>query len=221
MSDGTVRPVARVWQMSGGDLDDPSFVEAYCADVVPRLLEIPGNRGLFVLLDREQVVLRGISFWDSVESRERSLATVGLVVDALQRLTSTQFQGPWNYDVVLNDFRGVLGQATQRSEVDRLIVRTGVITGGELGGPAVIEVLRNHTATSVIPVEGCVGALLLSDPSRPAVLGTSFWVDAEAAERSQDLSTAARELIIASTGSTPSGIGSYEVLANVPMLQSV
>lgn len=205
----------------GGDLDDPSFVEAYCAEVVPRLLEIPGNLGLFVLLDREQVVLRGISFWGSLESRERSMVVVGRVVDALQRLTSTQFQGHWNYDVVVNSFRGVLGQATQRSEVDHLIVRTGVITGGDLGDPAVIELLRTHTATAVLPVKGCVGALLLSDPTRPAVLGASFWVDADAAERSQGLGAAARDLIIASTGSTPSGIGTYEVLANAPMLQSV
>ena len=59
MDDDTSPVYARVWQMQGGDLDDPGFAETYCAEVVPRLNDLPGLVGLSVLLDRGRKALDG------------------------------------------------------------------------------------------------------------------------------------------------------------------
>lgn len=221
MRDDAPRPVARVWQMSGGDLGEPSFAKAYCADVVPMLEELPGYLGQFVLLDPDREVLRGMSFWEDEAAREGSTVVVARIVDALLRLSSATFQGPWNYDVVANDFRGILGRASQRREIDHLLVRSGTFQGGDMADPAVIAVLKKHLTTAVAPTPGCVGSLLLSDPSRPAALGASFWTDPDAAQRTLAHGAEALEIIASSTGSRSSSIGIWEVLVNRPMARSV
>ena len=221
MSDDAPPPAARVWQMSGGDLDDPAFAKVYCADVVPMLAELPGYLGQFVLLDPERQVLRGFTLWEDAEARARSARVATRMVDALVRLTSATYQGPWNFDVVASDFRGILGRASQRREIDHLLVRVGTFEGGEMADPAVIGALKKHLATAVAPTPGCVGTLLLSDPSRPAALGASFWTDADAAQRTLAAGAAALKTVAASTGSRTSNIGIYEVLVNQPMARSV
>lgn len=221
MDECATPPYARVWQLSGGDVDDPSFARAYCDDVVPMLEELTGYLGVFVLVDSERHLLRAISFWQSDETRERSRVVFTRVVDALTRLASATFDGAWDYEVVVSDFWGVLGARSQRGEVDHLLVRVGVLQGPAVADPAVIEPLRDYLVTTLAPDPGCVGTLLLRDPVRPAAFGASFWVDADAAARTRDLGGETLRQVTRSTGTTSSNVGVFEVLVNRPMTRSV
>ena len=216
VDDGS-RPVARVWRMRGGDLDDPEFAWAYRADVLPRLQSIPGVVGLVVLLDPERKELLGISFWESVEARARSAVLVGRIIDALLRLTSAELDGPWAYDVVVSSFRRPAHVGPAPGEVEEVVVRVGGLEGGNVGDPAVVDVVAEHASGYVAQAPGCLGSLLLSDPERPVLLGASFWVDAESARRTQDLTDDVRTAMVAATRSTSSVEGRYEVLVMEPV----
>lgn len=212
-------PVARVWQMQGGHLDDPAFAETFRSELVPRLETIPGFRGLFVLLDRERQVLRGLSFWEDDAAREESMGVVGAVVQEILRLTSAELTGPWSFDVVVSSFRGVLGRETEPSEFQGLLVRTVRLHGGDVADPEVVRVISRYLGTFLARAPGCLGTLLLLDRDAPSVLGASFWTDAVAAQRTQNLSEEVIEALTSTTHARSESEGTYEVLVSRPMPQ--
>lgn len=216
MDDDTSPVYARVWQMQGGDLDDPGFAETYCAEVVPRLNDLPGLVGLSVLLDRGRKALLGLSFWDSAEAREGSAVVVGRILGALLGLSSAELGGPWVYDVVHSGLRGVLAQPTQLGEADDLLVRVVTLEGGEIAEPSTVTVLTRHLSADVALLPGCVGTLLLRDADRSAVLAASFWSGARAAERAAALSEGSARSIVAATRSSSSE-GTYRILVHQPI----
>lgn len=215
--EGLHHPVARVWRMTGGDLDDPDLAWAYRADVLPRVQAVPGVLGLVVLLDPERKILLSLSFWESRTARERSVVLTDRILDALLGLTSAELEGPWTYDVVVSSFRGLARRRRRIEETEHVVVRVGGLEGGNVGDRAVVDVVAQHASTYVAQAPGCVGSLLLSDPGRPAMLGASFWVDEESARRTQDLTDDLRASVVAATRSSSSGEGRYEALVMQPM----
>lgn len=217
MGDHAPLPLARVWQMSGGDVDDPTFARAYCTDVVPMLEEVRGYLGQFVMLDPEHRVLRGISFWEDAKTREASWVVVARVVDALTRLSTSSFAGAWDFEVVVHDFHDVLAAPSQRGDVSHLQVRTGMLRGGTVADRSVVDALKEYQVKTLAPAPGCLGTLLLRDPLGPALLGSSFWTGPEAEARTETAGLAVLREVEAATGSTSTSVGRFDVLVNDPM----
>lgn len=217
-------PVARVWQLSGGDLHDPVVAEAYCDEIVPRLLDMPGYLGVLVVVDHDRDVLRGVSFWAGEEAQRRSHEFGNRAAEAVSSLASAHMDGSRAYDVAVCRFRDDLDHASERGEVHHLLVRLGALEGPAFLDPARFDRLVEHVSTVIAPAPGCVGALLLRDRVNPGVFGLSFWADPVAARRTEalgaDLMRSLREAA-GSESSTSSGQGSYRVLVNRPMARQV
>lgn len=215
------RPVARVWRMTGGELDDRSVTEAICAAFVPLLEATPGYLGVVVVVDRERRVLRGVSFWDGEESRDGSRPAVLAAVGETRKLSPVEFEGPWDYEVAYSRFRGPVTPPPGAGEQPPMLVRVGQIEGGDPADPGLVEVMKRYAATVVAPSPGCVGTLLLVDRDRPEVLGAALWADAVAAHRMDRAGDVAVQALAEGAGSVSFSRHGYEVLVSRPMTQLV
>lgn len=215
MTDDDTRPVARLWQLTGGDLHDPAVARAVCELIVPRVRDLPGYLGLLMLVDRARSVLRGAAFWDGPESEEASRPFGARAAQAMVGMSSARFDGQWTYEVVLSRFKDGLGGLSTMSQVDHLMVRS--LRGGGAEGPATgaVEALR-ASLTGCYALLPCAGALLLWAPDRAEVLAASFWTDLAAAQRGSALPLGRSEATVVPSDSTSSE-ATYEVVVNDPI----
>ena len=208
-------PVARVWTMSGGDVGRPGVAETFCAEIMPPLEALPGYLGAFVFRDEERSLMRGISFWDTRQDLMSSWDFVAWVADATVGLESVELGGPSAYDVFHSDFPVVPGRA-QVSAVDEPAARVVAIEGGTITDPSTLGIVRTFLEV-MVPMPGCVGALLLTDPTVPRLLSMTFWADRQFAERTTQLAADAVAAVVTASGATAHDVGSYDVLVIQPM----
>jgi hypothetical protein len=95
-------------------------------------------------------------------------------------------------------------------------VRVTAFEGGHVTDPAVVEVLLARLTAYVAGAPGCEGALVLHEPDRAALMVVSSWVDDDAATASR-LTAEALYVIDATTETTSTSLGAYEVLVHHPM----
>ena len=219
MRPGAPAPVARVWQMTGGDLAGDEVTRLYAAEFRARLEQLPGYLGVLVLVDRERRVLRGVSFWSDADARSASATTVGPNIRTIQERLGVRVSGPWSYDVAFSDVRAMLVRPDEVSR--RVLVRAGRLIGGDVAAPDLLDVMKRYAEGGVVPAPGCLGSLLLVDPDGPEVLMSSFWVDEHSARRMDAATSDAVDLVAATARSQSSDTGTFEVLVGQPLRQRV
>ena len=196
----TTPPSARVWRISGGRLGEPGVAEDLCRVAMPGVEDISHALGSIIMVDRAHARLRVVSNTD----RRESEADVGEVVDRVRAVTADEppltLAGPWSYQVAYSRFTEFPGRA-EVTAIDQPLVRVTVGQGGTLAYPAVVDVLRTHTANG-LAFPGCVGAMLLCDTANARVVGASFWADRHSIERTAAVSAEAMDAIRANTGAT-------------------
>lgn len=221
MGDAGLRPVARGWMMSGGDLDDHETTRAIIDTIQPRLEAIDGYLGLIMALDREARVLRGVSMWTTEEARQASSREVFHVIGAVQALTSVDFTGPWGYEVAYSAFRPPVARVAPTVDVPSLTVRIARIQAQGAIDPGVVALLHEQFDSTVSPSPGCAGALALIDRDRPALIAATFWADADAEVGSRGMS---QDMIADMAAVVPCEsvtIGTYELVVSDPMTQLI
>lgn len=212
MGGGTQRPVTRMWQLAGGGLGDPGVAEQLRSEVAAGLATMPGSLGKVVLIDRGHGVVRGLSLWDSDEALEGSWDAFAPVAAALAESVDASVAPPRTYEVVHTGFRGVRGRAPVDDEVDQMRARVGMLEGGEAASPWVIELFKRHMAEVVNRAPGCVAALLLRDPTRPALLATTIWSDDSTVARMADFARSSMAAIAGAAGASFVDLEEYDVL---------
>lgn len=208
-------PVSRVWTMSGGDVGRPGVAETFCAEIMPPLEALPGYLGAFVFRNEERSLMRGISFWDTRQDLMSSWDFVAWVADATVGLESVELGGPSTYEVFHSDFPVVPGRA-QVSSVDDPVARVVAIEGGTITDKSILGIVRTYLEV-MVPMPGCVGALLLADHTVPRLLSMTFWADPQFAERTTQLAVEAIGAVASASGASAHDIGSYDVLVIQPM----
>ena len=212
MTEVGLRPVARMWEMTGGDLDDPGLVEDFRAQIASRMGATPGYLGKVVLIDRDRAVLRGLSVWDGDEALESSWSLFAPVAAAMARAASATLAEPRNLEVIHSRFRGVRGRQPKADEVSVMRARVGTLDGGDVTSPWVVDVIRKRLSEAVAQAPGCVAALLFCDRDTSTVLSTSIWADTTSVERTSSFFTEAFSAIAEASRSTMGDGRTYEVL---------
>lgn len=212
MTEMGLRPVARMWEMTGGDLGDPGLVEGFSTRVGSRMGAIPGYRGKVVLVDRERAALRGLSVWDSEEALENSWGLFAPVAAAMARAASATVTEPRTFEVIHSRFRGVHGRPPMAEEISRMRARLSMLHGGEVTRPWVTDVIRKRLSEAVALAPGCVAALLFCDRDTSTVLSTSIWADTASVERTSTFFSESFSAIAEASRSTMGDGRTYEVL---------
>ena len=199
-------PVARMWRLTGGDLHDPAVADAFCAEVVPRLKPFPGYLGVLVLVDRAHRVLVGLNYWESAQAELGSRHFGASASHAMRGLSSSEFEGPWTWDVLGADFRGVLAQESQMSEVGGLVLREDRCPVEDVA-PAQLT----RSVEAMASAAECTGTLALRGRELPELVVMSLWVGGTGAQAAADLPATA-----GACSTTVSG-PAYDVVVHQPM----
>lgn len=220
MDDVVARPVARAWELTGGDLHDRGVAEAVRAEFIPLLEELPGHLGAILLVDRGRRLMRGVSFWTDPDARDAAGTILAPRIEVAIEVSQATFRGTWLFDVGFSRFRGKarVDSDGAAEEVDPMLVRVAVFEDGTAAEPAMVDLLRSHLATTT-DLPGCLGSLMLVDRDRATVIAGSMWTDASAAERTTALAADSFRAIVEATGSTSPAtqMGTFEVLVNRPI----
>ena len=214
-----VHPVARGWEISGPGIARLGAPERFCAVVLSDLEDQVGYLGKIVLANREMRWLRGISFWETEATSEPSWeAFAGTARDVFG--PDCEVGGPQPFEVLFSDFTTTHLRLQQGGGSERLVVRVTAFEGRHVMDPAVVEVLLACLAEYVSEAPGCEGALVLHEPDRAALMVVSSWVDDDAAMASR-IASESLKAIDASTETTSTSVGTYEVLVHHPMTRTL
>lgn len=211
----TPAPVARTWRMTGPGLGEPGVAEELCEAAMARLADIAHALGAIVLVNRPLHRMRVVSIVDSRRDEVSAEDILDRVREVLPPSDAYELGGPWSYDVAFSSFTEFPGRA-QVSAIDQPLARVTVGVGGTLAYPAVVDVLRDHTANG-LQFPGCVGAMLLCNTLDARVIGASFWADQRSVDRTAEVSAEAFRTISTSTGASIQGSSVDEVLYIRPM----
>ena len=212
MSGAAPRPVARLWEVTGGRIGEPGVVEAIRAGFLLRVEETPGYLGRLVIVDRDRRVVRGLSVWESPEALESSWASFAPIAEEMARHASATVGEPRTYEVVYSGFRGVHTRSPTAAEADLMRARVVRFEGGDVASLWVAESLRKHTAESVARAPGCVAALILVDAARQEGLATTIWADDRSRDRTTSLAREAMNAVSTAAHATVVDFSAYDVL---------
>jgi len=213
------RPVGRMWAMTGGDLGTPGVAEAFCERIIGPIQQRPGLAGVFGLVDRSRARVVGISFWEDREAMAASWSGTTATADAVFDLSTVVTEGPYGYEVVFSKFHQAPGRAWVTT-IDRPVARFGVLEGGTVADPPMLDVFTAHFR-QVVDLPGCVGMMLLADPENARILAVTFWVDERHLERTEALSADVVASFVDAAGARATEFGYYEVVMIEPMSRRV
>lgn len=206
------RPVARLWELSGGGLHEPHVARNFSAELLSRIGDISRDRGRIVMSDPSRSLLRGLSVTDTPDAWVQPEQFLPKVGDLIRQLPSVTVRGPREYEVTYARFRGVHGRTPQEDEIEPMRARVAMLRGGDVTSLDVLGAVRHHIGDYVIHAPGCVAAFLLANHTRQALLAASIWADDHSAERTEKIGRESFDTIAASANSTLIDTGTYNVL---------